>query len=716
MPRRSPRPAAAPARGRSRFDARLARRPSPLAAPNVRRLRLLAALLALALGAGLAQPPAAAQAPGADRVLDLEMYWDLQSVSNPQISPDGRQVVYTRTWIDRMKDRRTSEIWIMNADGSRKRFLLEGSSPTWSPDGTRIAFLAEGEPRGNQIHVRWMDDEGAVSQVTRMERSPSNLRWSPDGTRIAFTRQVEARTTWRIDMPPRPEGAEWTAGPKIVERAVYRRERQGYVDDTYTHLFVVSAEGGAVRQLTDGEWDHSAGEWTADGRHLVFSSLRVEDAELEWRHSEIYAVPAEGGEIRQLTDRHGPDSGALPSPDGRHIAWLGDDWHTDTYRNRKLHLMDTDGSNPRIISGDFDRAIGSLTWAPDGSGLYFTANSEGNRNLHFASVEGGVTQLTEGVHQISLSSISDEGRLATTISSFHEPGDIYLVDPARPDRLDRLTAVNADLLAGVTLGEVEELWYDAHDDWRIQGWVVKPPDFDPSRQYPMMLVIHGGPHAMYGVGFNYGWQEHAANGYLVLYTNPRGSTGYGSAFANEINNAYPGEDYDDLMAGVDYLIERGWVDRSRKYVYGCSGGGVLTAWVVGHTDRFAAASSNCPVTNWISFVGTTDGIGWYRNFEHFPWDDPSEHLRRSPLMYVGNVTTPTMLMTGERDLRTPMPQTEEYYQALKVLGVPTAMLRFGNEWHGTTSTPSNFIRTQLYLRSWFERWGEGEARTATDGG
>jgi dipeptidyl aminopeptidase/acylaminoacyl peptidase len=674
---------------------------------------LFVLITALALPAAGPQPLAGQAGPG-DRVLDLEMYWDLQSVSNPQISPDGRQVVYTRTWIDRMKDRRPSEIWIMNADGTRKRFLAEGSSPTWSPDGTRIAFLASGEPEGNQIHVRWMDDEGAVSQITRMDRSPSNLRWSPDSRYIAFNRDVAAPSQWRVNMPSRPDGAEWTSGPKIVERVVYRRERQGYVDESWTHLFVVSAEGGAVRQLTDGDWNHSAGEWTPDGQELVFSSLRVEDAELQWRHSEIYSVSVRSGEIRQLTDRHGPDSGALPSPDGRHIAYLGDDWHTDTYRNRRLHLMERDGSNPWIISGDFDRSIGSLTWAPDGSGLYFTANSEGSRNLHFASVGGGVRQVTEGTHQISLSSISDQGRLAATISSFHEPGDVYLIDPDRPDRMARLTEVNQDLLADVELGEVEELWYDAHDDWRIQGWVVKPPDFDPSRQYPMMLVIHGGPHAMYGVGFNYGWQEHAANGYLVLYTNPRGSTGYGSAFANEINNAYPGEDYDDLMAGVDHLIERGWVDRSRKYVYGCSGGGVLTAWVVGHTDRFAAASSNCPVTNWISFVGTTDGVSWYRNFDHHPWDDPTEHLERSPLMYVGNVSTPTMLMTGERDLRTPMGQTEEYYQALKVLGVPTAMLRFQDEWHGTSSNPSNFIRTQLYLRSWFERWGERDGRITED--
>ena len=368
--------------------------------------------------------------------------------------------------------------------------------------------------------------------------------------------------------------------------------------------------------------------------------------------------------------------------------------------------MNPDGTNSRVISGDFDRSVGNMTWAPDSRGLYFTANSEGNRNVHYLPVSGGVRQITEGVHQINISSINRNGTLATTISSFHEPGDIYILNPNRPNRMTRLTNMNVDLMRNVTLGDVEEVWYKSVDDLDIQGWVVKPPNFDPNETYPMMLVIHGGPHAMYGVGFNYSWQEHAANGYLVLYTNPRGSSGYGSAFANEINNAYPSKDYDDLMAGVDTIIEKGWVDEDQMYVYGCSGGGVLTAWVVGHTDRFAAASSNCPVINWVSFVGTTDGIGWYRNFENYPWDDPTEHLARSPLMYVGNVTTPTMLMTGEKDLRTPITQTEEYYAALQVLGVPTAMVRFQDEWHGTSSMPSNFIRSQLYLRSWFEKWGE----------
>ena len=657
---------------------------------------------AVLAAAALLPVPTAAQAPM--KKLSLESYLDMESVSDPQVSPDGREIVYTRGWVDKVNDRRESSIWIMNADGSRNRFLVDGSGPVWSPDGTRIAYTAPGDPSGSQVFVRWMDAEGATTQVTRVENGPSGLRWSPDGRWIAFGMSVDDKESWDIRLPGRPEGAKWTAEPRIVTRADYRQDRQGFTDDGWRHVFVVPADGGTPRQLTDGRWNHSAAEWTPDGKELLFSALRTEDAEAAWRESEIYSVEVGTGAIRQLTTRKGIDTNPLPSPDGKLIAYVGDDWNDDTYRNTKVYVMGRDGSSPRLISGDFDRQSGGYTWAADGSGLYFTANDAGSSNVHFVGLSGGVRKVTEGVHMLSIGSLSSSGTLVGTRSSFQEPGDVVSFDVRRPREMRRLTNVNEDVLAGVTLGEVEEIWYSSVDGYRIQGWIVKPPGFDPSARYPLMLSIHGGPHSMYGVGFNFGWQEHAANGFVTLYTNPRGSTGYGSAFANAIKNAYPGKDFDDLMNGVDEVLKRGYVDEQNMFVYGCSGGGVLTSWIVGHTDRFAAASANCPVTNWLSFVGTTDSPGWYRNFEKLPWEDPSEHLRRSSLMYVGNVKTPTMLMTGVLDLRTPMPQTEEYYEALKMEGVPTAMIRFNNEWHGTSSTPSNFLRTQLYLREWFKRW------------
>ena len=669
-------------------------------------LRRLSTAAAVALSAAAAAPSFAAAQDEPDGTLKLETYLDWEWVGNPQLSPDGSEVLYTRTLVDKVNDRRSSSVWIMNADGSKKRFLVDGSSPQWSPDGTRIAFTAEGEPGGSQVFVRWMDDEGLVTQVTRVQKSPSSVEWSPDGTRIAFTMTVPSDDPWPVSLPGRPEGAKWTDAPKVVDRLWYRRDRRGYVDEGYTHLFVVPAEGGTARQLTDGDWNHQGVAWAPDGEEILFTSLRVEDAEHEWRQSDIYSVQVATGAVARLTDRSGPDGSPLPSPDGRLVAYTGNDLTTDTYITRKLYVMNRDGSGSRMISQGFDRQPSGLVWAADGSGLYMNVRSEGTSNLYFASVDGGVTPLTEGTHMLSVTSIED-GRAVGTLTDFHNPGDVVTFALDAPNDMTRLTRVNDDVLGGVALGEVEEIWYKSVDDFDIQGWIIKPPDFDPSRKHPLILAIHGGPHGMYNVGFNFAWQNHAANGYVVLYTNPRGSSGYGSAFGNSIKNAYPGKDFDDLMAGVDLVLEQGYVDEDNMFVYGCSGGGVLTSWVVGHTNRFAAASANCPVTNWLSFVGTTDGAGWYRNFEKFPWDDPSEHLRRSPLMYVGNVTTPTMLMTGEGDLRTPMPQTEEYYQALRVLKVPTVMVRFKNEWHGTSSMPSNFLRTQIYLRGWFAKHRRG---------
>lgn len=674
--------------------------------------RGLAGACALIAALTATVPVAAPLSAQMAQTLSLEMYLDIESVSNPQISPDGSRIVYTRGWIDKMNDSRESSIWIMNADGTRHRMLVDGSSPVWSPDGTRIAYTASGEPEGSQIWVRWMDDEGAATQISRLEKSPGSLAWSPDGTMLSFTMTVDAEPAWSVNPPGRPEGANWTAGPKVVTRANYRSDRVGFDDEGWRHIFVLPAEGGTPRRLTDGDWNHSAGRWTADGSELVFSSLRTPDAEFSYRESEIYAVDVRSGAIRQLTERPGTDTGPVPSPDGRWIAYRGVDQHDDTYRNLGIYLMATDGSDERLISGDFDRQItGDLRWAADGSGLYFTTNDEGDRNLHFVSRDGGVTRVTEGDHLLVTTSMTADGTAVGTRTSPRAPADVVLFDVDEPGAITQLTYVNDDVLAGVTLGEVEEFWYTSTDDLPVQGWIVKPPDFDESRRYPMMLSIHGGPHSMYTTGFNFAWQEHAANGYVVVYTNPRGSTGYGSAFANEIKNAYPGKDFDDLMNGVDEVISRGYVDEENLFVYGCSGGGVLTSWIVGHTDRFAAASANCPVTNWLSFVGTTDGIGWYNNFEHLPWEDPSEHLRRSSLMYVGNVTTPTMLMTGDNDLRTPMPQTEEFYAALKMVGVETAMIRFKNEWHGTSRTPSNFLRTQLFLREWFKKHARGRSIT-----
>ncbi len=667
----------------------------------------------------LAVRPAPAQSPTASAptsrltladFLEWEQVRDFFRGGGPELSPDGRQLLYTRISVDKVNDRWTGALWLMNADGSRPRHLVDVWGAKWSPDGTRIAYVQQGEPAGGQIFIRWMDAEGATSQVTRTERSPGALAWSPDGRWLAFTMRVPSRPALTPRLPERPAGAKWAPEAKIVDRLDYRRDWTGYIDDGYTHLFVVPATGGTPRQLTTGDYNHGAPVWTADGAELLFSGLRVPDAAHEWRESEIYAVNVATGAVRQLTRRKGPDMGPVVSPDGRRVAYTGHDWTDDTYITSKLYVMNLDGSNPREISGSLDRTPENLFWAADGSGVYFSAQSDGRSDLYFAPAAGGEPrQITRGDHFLTVMSMA-AGKAVGVRSTPTDPGNVVAVD-VRTGAITRLTDVNGDVLAGKTLGETEEIWYRSTDGLRIQGWVIKPPGFDPAKKYPLMLAIHGGPHSMYSVATPFmwfEWQYYANQGYLVLYTNPRGSSGYGSAFGNAIKNAYPGKDYDDLMAGVDTVIGRGYVDTRNMFVYGCSGGGVLTAWVVGHTDRFAAASSECPVTNWLSFVGTTDGPGWYRNFARLPWEDPSEHLRRSPLMYVGNVKTPTILITGENDLRTPMAQTEEYYQALRLLKVPTAMVRLQDEWHAYFHRPSNTLRTLSLREQWFEKYRRGE--------
>jgi dipeptidyl aminopeptidase/acylaminoacyl peptidase len=350
-----------------------------------------------------------------------------------------------------------------------------------------------------------------------------------------------------------------------------------------------------------------------------------------------------------------------------------------------------------------------VTWASDGSGVYFLAGEKGTTSLYFASLDGKVRKVLEGPHVLSGFSLAKNGQVATVRSSFKEPGVLVTFNLRDPTTMKKLVDVNEDVLAGVTLGDVEELWFTSSDGWKIQGWLIKPAEFDPTKKYPMVLWIHGGPWAMYTVAFNWAFQNFAANGYAVLYTNPRGSTGYGQDFVNGIQYAYPGKDYDDLMAGVDAALAKGWIDERNLFVCGGSGGGVLTAWIVGHTDRFAAAVSMRPVTNWHSFVGTTDGPNWYYQFRAFPWEDPMEYALRSPLHYVANVKTPTMIMTGEADLRTPIGQSEEFYRALKMLKKDTLLVRMPEEYHGWRR-PSHQLAQQLYLLAWFEKYKRKEKK------
>ncbi|MFN2445540.1 MAG: prolyl oligopeptidase family serine peptidase [Vicinamibacterales bacterium] len=670
--------------------------------------------LILAVGLALAVArPSAEQATPAPKTLDVADYLHYETPADPRISPDATQIVYTRRWVNRMEDKMESALWVMNADGTKNRFLAKGSNAVWSPDGTRIAYIAEGEPKGAQIFVRWMDGEGAPSQVTQVEHAPADIDWSPDGKQLGFTMLVPKTSTWEIPMPKPPEGAHWTKAPAVIDRLHYRQDRKGYTEPGFTHLFVVPSDGGTPRALTSGDWNVGARfdgmsgavgwDWSPDGRTIVVDGLDRPDADLRYRDSDIFAIDVATASLRKLIAE--PGSWATPeiSPDGRLVAFTG---HADTkasYQSAELYVVGFDATGVRKISGTLDRDVGNLQWAADGSGVYFTADDRGTSNVHFAPLSGAVRSVTTGTHMLSLSGPPAKDTAVGVRSAPHLPPDVVRFNLSQPGTPTQITRLNEDLLAGVTLGEVEEIRYDSTGGAKVQGWIVKPPTFEKTKQYPLVLEIHGGPHGMYNVAFNFMFQSFAAKGYVVLYTNPRGSTGYGSAFGNAIERAYPSVDYDDLMAGVDATLAKGFVDSRNMFVGGCSGGGVLSSWVIGHTDRFAAAAVRCPVTNWLSFQGHTDIPFFTANFFDAPfWEKPEQWLKQSPLMYVGNVKTPTLLMTGVLDMRTPMPQTEEYYTALKMRGVPTKLLRFEGEYHGTSSKPSNFMRTILYMDEWYK--------------
>ncbi len=644
------------------------------------------------------------------KYLDKATFFQMESVSNPAISPDGGTILFSRGYVDLPRDQNRSNLWVINVVGDRLRQLTDGawsdSSPVWSPDGKRLAFLSD-RSGATQLHVMWADTRESL-QLTRLERAPGSIAWSPDGRQIAYTSFVpDDSPILPVRLPEVPRGAQLARGAVIIDRPSWASDGSGPTPRGFTHVFTVDATvGGTAQQVTSGNYSHSAPAWSADGKVIFVSAIRKPDAEYLVGDTEIYAVSLDTGAATALTDRNGPDGGPEVSPDGRWIAYTGYDQKQFTSHLSSLYIMEASGGRKRLWVGALPSSPSNIAWAPDGSGVYYSMQEEGEENTWFAPADQGLPpkKMTNGAHVLSGITFAKNGQAAAIRSSVRRPGELVTFPFARPSEARVLVDVNADVLGGATIADAEELRYVSKDGLKVQGWLMKPVNFDPTKKYPLVLWIHGGPWSMYNVGWSWSYQNFAANGYAVLWTNPRGSTGYGQDFVNGIQHSYPGQDYDDLMAGVDAAVAKGWVDADNLFVCGGSGGGVLTAWIVGHTARFRAAVSMRPVIDWHSFVGTTDGTGWYRQFKKYPWEDPMEYAVRSPLHYVANVTTPTMLMTGEADLRTPISQTEEYYRALKLLRkADTLMVRMPEEFHGWRR-PSHQLLQQLYLMAWFEKY------------
>lgn len=662
------------------------------------------ALLAVAL-------PVRAELP----VLQPEDIFQLQWASDPQVSPDGRQVVYVRNHADIMADRYRQNLWLVDTAGTNHQPLTSGSEnhsqPRWSPDGTRIAYVGnqDGKP---QLYVRWLEND-REARLAQLTESPAALAWSPDGTRIAFSMFVPARPKPFVQMPAAPRGAEWADRARFVDQLVYRRDGRGYRRAGHTHVFVVPADGGAPLQVTQGDFDHGGTvSWTPDGKALVFAANRRADADYEPRRDTLYRLELGTGALTTLFEHAGPVVGPQVSPDGRWIAFRAFTDRERAYQQQELWLVGSEGGEPRRLAAELDRDIGPLYWAGDSRGVYFQYDQFGDTHIGLADLRGAAREVVAGVGGASVgrpypgaSYSVGGGTIAFTRASTERPAEVAVA--TRRGKVTRLTALNENLLGQRRLGAVEELWYESSvDGRRVHGWIIKPPGFDPARKYPLVLEIHGGPFANYGPRFSYELQSYAAAGYVVLYTNPRGSTSYGAEFADLIHHAYPGHDHDDLMDGIDAVIAQGYVDPERLYITGGSGGGVLTAWAIGMTDRFRAAVVQKPVINWYSFAFVTDIpiIATRYWFGAMPWDDPEEYLRRSPISLVGNVTTPTMVLTGEEDWRTPISESEQYFQALKLKGVEAALVRIQGAPHSIVHRPSNAIEKVLHVIGWFDRY------------
>ncbi|HET8629088.1 MAG TPA: S9 family peptidase [Thermomicrobiales bacterium] len=679
------------------------------------------------------------------RPITIEDPTALKFIADPQISPDGARVAYVVTTMDVDEDTYRSQIWVVPTAGGEPARYTGGkndSSPRWSPDGARLAFVSkrgdgtkEGEKKAKpQIWLLDLDG-GEARQLTKAKNGASDPAWSPDGARLAFLARVGGKDDAEEaegDEAKDGEKAKKKSDVKVITKIRYKANGIHHllVDEGYKHLFVLdvaaAADGPAdARQITDGEWDDATPAWSPDGATIAFCSNRTPDRDLN-NHTDLWVVPAEGGEPRKLTESRGPSGTPAFSPDGRTIAYLG---HVNPepyrrYANANLWVVPADGgAPPRNVTGDFDRSlsggVGSDTragglaqsprWTPDGRGVYTLLAERGMAHIYRTDVvSGDVTRIVDGERGVMNFTLSADGRtIAFTATDMLNPGDLYVCD-ADGGGERRLTRLNAALFDRLDLSAPEHIVYAGVDGWEIDGWLMKPVGFEAGKKYPLILEIHGGPASQYGYSFFHEFQGLAAAGYGVLFTNPRGSTGKTAGFTTANRSRWGEEDYGDIMAGVDEALKRDWVDADRLGVAGGSFGGFMTNWVVGHTDRFKAAVTMRCVSNLVSFFGTSD-IGFTfldMQFETEPWDDVEKLLKYSPITYVKNITTPLLILHSEEDYRCPIEQGEQMFIALKKLGRDVEFVRFPDENHDLSRNgkPAHRIERLQHIVRWFDKY------------
>ena len=651
------------------------------------------------------------------KAFEMEDIFSLQYANEVQISPNGDQIVYRKMGYDVMSDKSTGSLWILNKDGSNHRKLTVNdqseSSPRWSPSGDRIAFVSQGK-NGSEIFIYWVKT-ASMARMTQLPQSPSSLTWSRDGSQLAFSMFVPSSPPVIANIPKSPKGAKWAKKPRITDRLNHESDGRGYIPTGFSHLFVMPANGGAVRQLSSGDFQHRGSlSWSTDNKSIYFSANRNPDWEYDFRNSELYKITLDKGEITPLTDRDGPDYAPAVSPDGKMFAFMGFDDRREAYQNRMLYLMNIDGSQKRIISQDLDASVSSIQWDADSKGIFFNYDHHGNGKIGYVTLNGKLTKIADHRGGTTLGrpygsgmfSVSNNGLIAYTFSRPNHPADIALVNK-KGQNWTRLTSLNASLFNYKKLGEVEEIWYNSSVDGRkLQGWIVYPPNYDTTKKYPFMVENHGGPILNYGDRFSLEMQLYASAGYVVFYPNPRGSTSYGEEFANLLLNNYPGEDYNDVMDGVDACIAKGIAHEDQLFVTGGSAGGIMSAWMIGKNNRFEAAVVVKPVMNWISKLLVADNYYGYAN-SRYPgqvWENPTNYWNFSPISLVGNVETPTMVMVGMNDLRTPPSEAKQLYHALKLRKIPTVLVEIPEASHGIARRPSNLMTKIAHTIAWFDKY------------
>jgi dipeptidyl aminopeptidase/acylaminoacyl peptidase len=655
-----------------------------------------------------------------DKYLAYQDIFNLEFAANPTMMPDGKRVLYERQSMDIMTDSRRTNLWTVDLSGKNHLPFLSDKkshySPVFSNDGAKLAYLSSKEGKV-QIYVKDMAS-GVTARVTDVAMSPSGLSFSPDGKQLAFVMFTPKQAKPLFSLSFKPNGAQWAEPAHYIDDTLFQRDGAGMNRPGNMHVYVVPTIGGTPRQITQGDFDFSGSlAWGDNGEHLVVSANVRDDKDFDIFNSDLHTVDIKSGEMTPLTTVSGPESNPLYSPKGDKIAFTGFEDNGKSAQITELYVMNKDGSDITSLTPDLDRSISDIVWADNSKGLYFSYDSEGKKHVAYVSLSGKLSVKTDALGGQSIGrpytsgdfAISEDGEVVFTLSTGDRPADLAIVN--KRGKVTTLTDLNSDVFAHKTLNKPELMTLKSSVDGReLMAWVVKPPQFDPNKQYPLILEIHGGPHTAYGPEFSTEVQLFAAAGYVVLYGNPRGSTSQGSEFANTIDKNYPSEDYNDLIDMVDGAIAKGYVDENNLFVTGGSGGGVLTAWIIGNTDRFKAAVVAKPVINWISMIGTSDIYTFMTRywFTELPWNDIDQYWSRSPLSLVGNVTTPTMVLTGELDVRTPMSESEQYYGALRLEGVESSLVRIQGAYHGIAAKPSNLARKVGFIVAWFDKYKTDE--------